>query len=81
MVLNGLIGRTIDFLRKAVILNKFTNFNSSRMPSLTLVSCCSKSNKLSNHKAALSQVGVLTMLLCFFILWLSFTANVNENSW
>ena len=27
------------------------------------------------------SVGVVTMLMCFFILWLSFTANVQENSW
>ena len=26
-------------------------------------------------------VGVLAMLLCFLILWLSFTANVQENAW
>lgn len=26
-------------------------------------------------------VGIVTMLMCFFILWLSFTANVSENSW
>jgi len=26
-------------------------------------------------------VGVLAMVLCFFILWLSFTANIHENAW
>jgi len=26
-------------------------------------------------------VGVLAMVVCFFILWLSFTANVRENAW
>ena len=26
-------------------------------------------------------IGVITMLMCFFILWMSFTANVQENSW
>jgi ABC-type antimicrobial peptide transport system permease subunit len=26
-------------------------------------------------------VGVIAMVLCFFILFLSFTSNVNENSW
>jgi ABC-type antimicrobial peptide transport system permease subunit len=26
-------------------------------------------------------IGVLAMIMCFFILWLSFTANVRENSW
>lgn len=26
-------------------------------------------------------VAVIAMTLCFFILWLSFTANVKENSW
>jgi len=26
-------------------------------------------------------VGVIAMVLCFFILWLSFTANVRENAW
>ena len=27
------------------------------------------------------SVGVVTMVMCFFILWMSFTANVHENSW
>jgi len=26
-------------------------------------------------------VAVISVVLCFFVLWLSFTANVNENSW
>jgi len=26
-------------------------------------------------------VGLIAMILCFFILWLSFTANVRENAW
>jgi len=26
-------------------------------------------------------VAVLAIILCFFVLWLSFTANVNENAW
>eukprot|EP01118_Nematostelium_gracile_P018642 TRINITY_DN8356_c0_g1_i2.p1 TRINITY_DN8356_c0_g1~~TRINITY_DN8356_c0_g1_i2.p1 ORF type:complete len:428 (+),score=120.56 TRINITY_DN8356_c0_g1_i2:64-1284(+) len=26
-------------------------------------------------------VSVIAVVLCFFVLWLSFTANVNENSW
>jgi len=26
-------------------------------------------------------VSVLAVILCFFVLWLSFTANVNENAW
>lgn len=29
----------------------------------------------------LTIVGVIAMVLCFFILWLSFTANVQENTW
>ena len=28
-----------------------------------------------------TSIGVVTMVMCFFILWLSFTANVHENSW
>ena len=28
-----------------------------------------------------TSIGVVTQLMCFFILWLSFTANVHENSW
>ena len=28
-----------------------------------------------------TTIGVVTMVMCFFILWLSFTANVHENSW
>jgi len=27
------------------------------------------------------QVGVVAMILCFFILWMSFIANVRENAW
>ena len=27
------------------------------------------------------SIGVITMVMCFFILWMSFTANVHENSW
>ena len=26
-------------------------------------------------------VAVIAVVLCFFVLWLSFTANVNENAW
>ena len=26
-------------------------------------------------------VAVIAITLCFFVLWLSFTANVNENAW
>jgi hypothetical protein len=26
-------------------------------------------------------VGVIAMIMCFFILWLSFNANVHENAW
>jgi len=26
-------------------------------------------------------VAILSIILCFLVLWLSFTANVNENSW
>ena len=28
-----------------------------------------------------TSIGIVTMVMCFFILWLSFTANVHENSW
>jgi ABC-type antimicrobial peptide transport system permease subunit len=26
-------------------------------------------------------VSIIAVVLCFFVLWLSFTANVNENAW
>jgi len=26
-------------------------------------------------------VGIISTILCFYVLWLSFTANVRENSW
>jgi len=38
-------------------------------------------NTLSMLNIFFLVVSIIAGLLCFFVLWLSFTANVNENSW
>ena len=57
-------------------------FPSSSLPlSPSIPSPSPRLPSLSLRFLTKSIVAAISVVLCFFVLWLSFTANVNENSW
>eukprot|EP01107_Rhizomastix_libera_P010431 TRINITY_DN26_c0_g1_i5.p1 TRINITY_DN26_c0_g1~~TRINITY_DN26_c0_g1_i5.p1 ORF type:complete len:1436 (-),score=485.84 TRINITY_DN26_c0_g1_i5:6-3914(-) len=68
---------------RELVLNSLKNFVNDDITQVldvpTLIETASSS--LSMLNLFFIVVAVIAIVLCFFVLWLSFTANVKENSW
>merc|ERR1712070_319113 len=68
--------------REDVINGLRTFFSSDQVQAIdtrTLIDSISVATDLMN--LFFQVVGIIAMIMCFFILWLSFTANIMENAW
>ena len=70
-------------LQREVIVNGLRTFITNDLTTVIVTQDLvdSTTSAISILNLFFTLVSIIAVTLCFFVLWLSFTSNVNENSW